>query len=665
MEQGDDASKQEAVGPATDISGSHFLNAFRKSGMAKALIGLDNLIIEANNAFCALLGFSLEELTGVSWQRFGHPEETGLAMDFASAVRRGEKSYDVIEARVVRRDGQELLCLVNTTVIRDGDWKPIYFVIELQDITEPRRAALELIKSERRMRDLIEQSPMAYSLYDEHGLCLMVNEAWARLWKLPKELPVGLFNVLEDPQVKASGRLPGFRRVFAGETLVFSEAEFDASQVTGSGGKGRKRWIETVAYPVKDDAGVVHNVVFLHMDVTERKEVETALHDSESRYRLLAENSTDMISRHNAEGIYLYVSPACESLLGFAQKQIEGCSLFSFVHPDDSDDVHSKMARLLESRSPGIVRYRIRRADGDYIWFETIGRVVDDQANGSIEIQCASRDITERIEAQEREKEHEQQLNRASRLATLGTLISGIGHEINNPNNYIRLNAQNLAALWKDMRPVLDSLAEERSGLMLQGIQYAAAASMIDDLLQGVIEGSRRIERLLIDLRDFARSDGGTVDRHIDLNAVVDSALAIIGNFVQQSTHRFSFHRDLELPVVQGNYYQLEQVVINLVNNACQALDSPEKEVWVETRCENDASVVLVVRDEGIGIPSDNLLHLADPFFTTRKDKGGSGLGLAITSRIVRDHEGTIDFVSEVGKGTSVIVRFPKRGTAS
>lgn len=665
MEPDESAAKGDQIDPAPNNRGSHFLNAFRKSGMPKALVGLDNLIIEANSAFCDLLGYEAAELTGSSWQRFGHPSETGLAIDFAAAVRNGERTFDVIEARVVRRDSHELLCLVNATAIRNEDGDPLYFVIELQDITDRNRAAMQLVESERRMRDLIEQSPMAYSIYDDQGLCLMVNEAWARLWNLPKELPVGLFNVLEDSQVQASGRLPGFRRVFAGETLVFTEAEFDAAQVPGTGGKGRRRWIETVAYPVKDGNGVVRNVVFLHIDVTERKQAEAALRDSESRYRLLAENSTDMISRHSAEGVYLYVSPACIPLLGYSPEQVERNSIFAFTHPDDSPMVRTRLAALLESRSPGTVRYRVRKSNGDYIWFETLGRAVDDPATGSVEIQCASRDITERIEAQAREKDNEQQLNRASRLATLGTLISAIGHEINNPNNYIRLNAQNLAALWKDMRPVLDSIAKERPELKFQGIQYKAAADLIDDLLHGVIEGSRRIEKLLVDLRDFARGDEGEAYRIIDLNATIESALAIIGDFVQQSTQRFSFQRDAELPYVRGDYYQLEQVVINLVNNACQALESKEKVIRIETRREKDGNVVLAVHDEGAGIPPDHLRHLVDPFFTTRKDRGGSGLGLAITSRIIRNHGGTIEFASEVGKGTSVIVHLPKAGSTS
>jgi len=655
----EDIAKRKAIESALRDSEERFRIAFKESGMPKAIVGLDGLLLEVNEALCRLIGFSADELVGMPWQRFGHPEEREQTTGRAAEIEAGIRMSDVIEARVVGRNIRDLWCLVNATAIRDADGRLIHIVLELQDITKRKIAEVKLSESERRLYDLVEQSPMAYALYDTCGLCLMVNETWARLWELPRELPVGRFNVLEDEQVRASGRLPGYLRVFAGEAMSFSEAEFDAALVPASGGKGRRRWIATVAYPVKDSTGKVRNVVFLHQDITERKTAESALHDSELRFRLLAENSTDMISRHDDQGVCLYVSPACVPLLGYAPERLEGTSLFDFIHPADSEAIRANFVELLETGSPRTLRYRIRRTNGDFVWFETIIRSVRDQSTGKLDIQCASRDITERIEAQAREREHEKQLYQASRLATLGTLMSEVGHEVNNPNNYIRLNSQNLVALWTDMRGVLDSVAEERSDLKFQGIPYEMARGMVGDLLQGVIEGSKRIDRLLVDLRDFVRGDEGALNQVVDLNAAIKSALVIIGDFVRKSTRRFSFIECPELLRVQGNYYQLEQVVINLVNNACQALESPEKAICVETRNEADERVALVVKDEGIGIPAENLEHLMDPFFTTKRERGGSGLGLAVTSRIVRNHGGTIDYASEVGTGTTVTILLP------
>ena len=273
-----------------------------------------------------------------------------------------------------------------------------------------------------------------------------------------------------------------------------------------------------------------------------------------------------------------------------------------------------------------------------------------EQRNFSLEDLVAQK-VREISEAQEREREHEQQLYQASRLSALGTLVSGIGHEINNPNNFIRLNSQNLAGFWKDIRAALDTVVRTRPGLKLRGIPYETARGMVDDLLEGIAEGSRRIEKLLVNLRDFASGDEGTLDQAVDLNAVVKSAMVIIDSNVRKSTSRFLFCEASALPPVRGNYYQLEQVVINLVNNACQALPSPEKAVRVETQRESDGRVALRVEDEGVGIPEKDIQHLLDPFFTTRRGRGGSGLGLAMTSRIIQNHGGTIAFASEVRQG--------------
>ncbi|HTZ50478.1 MAG TPA: response regulator [Spirochaetia bacterium] len=284
-----------------------------------------------------------------------------------------------------------------------------------------------------------------------------------------------------------------------------------------------------------------------------------------------------------------------------------------------------------------------------------------EQRNSSLEDLVAQK-VSEISEAQAREREHEQQLYQASRLASLGTLVAGIGHEINNPNNFIRLNSQNLAGFWKDIRTALDSVVEARPGLKFRGIPYETARGMVDDLLEGIIEGSRRIERLLVTLRDFASGDEGALDQVVDLNAVTRSALVIIANAVRKATGRFSFREAAGLPPVRGNYYQLEQVVINLVNNACQALSSEDKAVHVETQRDHDGYVVLRVEDEGVGIPNGDIQRLADPFFTTKRQRGGSGLGLAVTSRIVQNHGGTMAFQSEVGRGTVATVRLPAAG---
>ena len=129
---------------------------------------------------------------------------------------------------------------------------------------------------------------------------------------------------------------------------------------------------------------------------------------------------------------------------------------------------------------------------------------------------------------------------------------------------------------------------------------------------------------------------------------------------IKKSTHRFVLDIDDEVPDIRGNFQRLEQVVINILQNACQALPDPNRRIYISTSFDSVSDrVVIICRDEGIGIPKQDLGHVMDPFFTTKRDSGGTGLGLSIASTIVRELRGTIEFSSQPGHGTTVIIRFP------
>jgi polar amino acid transport system substrate-binding protein len=267
------------------------------------------------------------------------------------------------------------------------------------------------------------------------------------------------------------------------------------------------------------------------------------------------------------------------------------------------------------------------------------------------------------VSASEREREHERQLFQAAKLVSLGTLVSGVAHEINNPNNFIRLNVQNLLEFWPDVREACRRASGDDPECRLHGIPNETAYRMVDSLLNGIEEGSRRIEKLLVNLRDFARGDEGALDESVDLNAVVRSAVMIARSGIYRATEVFAFSEAAGLPPVRGNYHQIEQVVLNLITNACQALPSRERGITVSTDREpGTGGAVLRVEDQGSGIPADILPRITDPFFTTKRGVGGSGLGLAVSSRIVANHGARMEFDSEVGRGTTVTVTFPGTG---
>ena len=150
------------------------------------------------------------------------------------------------------------------------------------------------------------------------------------------------------------------------------------------------------------------------------------------------------------------------------------------------------------------------------------------------------------------------------------------------------------------------------------------------------------------------------MDQTIDPNAVVESAMVIVNNLIRKSTHHPSVELAENLPQIRGNQQQLEQVIINLITNSCQALQSPQKCLFVSTSYSETSDLITIrVRDEGEGIPPENLNHIIEPFFTTKRDTGGTGLGLSVSYNIVKNHGGHLHFTSRFGKGTTATVMLP------
>jgi signal transduction histidine kinase len=145
----------------------------------------------------------------------------------------------------------------------------------------------------------------------------------------------------------------------------------------------------------------------------------------------------------------------------------------------------------------------------------------------------------------------------------------------------------------------------------------------------------------------------------VDLSQVAQSALLLVGNLVRKSTDRFESDLEEDLPKVDGDPQRLEQVVVNLLTNACQALPSRDRLLRVRTRMSDSGTVELEVEDEGVGIAAENLPKILDPFFTTKREEGGTGLGLAVSWGIVQAHRGQLTFLPREGGGTRAILRIP------
>jgi len=268
--------------------------------------------------------------------------------------------------------------------------------------------------------------------------------------------------------------------------------------------------------------------------------------------------------------------------------------------------------------------------------------------------------IIERKRQEEEARKHQERLFHAAKMVSLGTLVSGVAHEINNPCTFIMSNAPILEKVWKSIVPILDEYCSKQGDFPIGNLSYKEMRDTIPALFLGILEGAQRIKRIVLELTDFARQKPPELTEWVDINVVVGSALTLLANLIKNKTDRFSVDYGKDIPPFRGSSQRIEQVVINLVVNACQSLRGAKESIAVSTSYDRAAGLILLeVRDEGIGICEEDLPHICDPFFTTKRDLNGTGLGLSISSRIIDDHGGTITFHSSRGKGATVIVTLP------
>jgi len=269
-------------------------------------------------------------------------------------------------------------------------------------------------------------------------------------------------------------------------------------------------------------------------------------------------------------------------------------------------------------------------------------------------------DIKARKKAEKEAEQRRQQLIEADKMVSLGILVAGVAHEINNPNNFITMNAPILHRAWDDFLPILEEHYQKHGDFPVAGIPFSEMREHIPELFSGILDGSERIRKIVFNLRDYARQGISDMDQEIDLNTALRAALVLLASPLKKATDHLTIHYGEGLPPVRGNFQRAEQVIINLLQNAYQSLASPDNHLTVSTGQEPKTDTVFVeIADQGGGISQKNLKRILDPFFTTKRDGGGSGLGLSISAGIMEEHGGRLEFNSQPGKGTIARAVFP------
>jgi len=330
------------------------------------------------------------------------------------------------------------------------------------------------------------------------------------------------------------------------------------------------------------------------------------------------------------------------------------------VHPDDRAAVLDQAVKALTGSDVNAIEHRIIHRDGSIRWVKNTIVLTKDKNGNVLYYDGLINDITELKAAEFLATSKQNQLIQADKMVALGTMVSGIAHEINNPNNFILLNAQFMQKVWADIQPILKEYYESQGDFITAGIPFSKAKDKTEKAIESIVDGTMRIQKITRSLTDFARKDTGELTQDVDINRVVEGSIIIAGNLIKKSTDKFFVNYNRYIPPIKGNMQQLEQVLINLLSNACHSLTDKNQQIIVtvtENKEKNTATIE--VTDEGSGIDEENLKYIFDPFFTTKRNAGGTGLGLYISYNIMKSHGGELILKSQKGTGTTCQMVLP------
>jgi signal transduction histidine kinase len=253
----------------------------------------------------------------------------------------------------------------------------------------------------------------------------------------------------------------------------------------------------------------------------------------------------------------------------------------------------------------------------------------------------------------------EAQLIQSYKLASLGKLVAGVAHEINNPNTFILGNLKIVQEAFEDIFPILDNHFYKNNNLNIARLDYKTFKENISILITDMINGANRTKKIVADLRNFAKKDDGSLVEDVDLNYIIKNNLTLtqkqIKKYAELQIELCSF-----LPTFKGSVNKIEQVLLNMTMNAAEATAPGKGIVKVITNFDKTANEILLkIIDNGIGMSEAVIKNIFDPFFTTKRDKGGTGLGLSISYGIIKELSGRIEVESKLGSGTTFTIHIP------
>ncbi len=546
------------------------------------------------------------------------------------------KAHDELEQRVEERTSE--LANVNYDLI--------------QEINERKQTEAALGESEGKYRFLFENmlNGFAYCkmLLDEDNqtvdfIYLEINDAFEKLTGLRKEDVIGRKVTEAIPTTKETH--PELFDIYGKVALTGEEAEFDIYF------EPLEMWLSISVYSPQKEYFVA-----IFEKITDRKRAEEALRESEERYRTILENMEEGYYEVDLAGNFTFFNDAMCKIRGISRDKLMSMNNRDYMTPNTHKKVYEAFNRVYTTgESAKNLEWLTIRPDGSERHLETSTSLIKNSGDEPTGFRGIVRDVTDRKRSEEDKKKLEAQLQQSQKMESLGRLVTGVAHEINNPNNFIFFNIPILKDYLQEIIPIVDGYAKDHPDFELFGMVYPEFREDIFKLLDNIEHGSKRINSTVSALTEFARKKDKVEMRLVDFKQVIEKGVAICRSKIDKMVKLFEVNIPENLPQVYTDSGAIEQVLINLLVNAAQAADKEDS--WVRLSVSlNDTwqnHLIIEVRDNGCGMDKKTLGKIFDPFFTTKQPGEGTGLGLSVCHTLIEEIKGRIDAESEPGKGST------------